>query len=96
MRINGDGGLVVKVVVQHMRELGLSTSWIQFYWLILQLSKDMYIYSSRETCFSFLNMSIPFLQKEKVILNPKKLRCSRLEAPFIDKISDVVKINNVG
>ena len=41
----------------------------------------------RESCFSFLNRSIPFFSKEQVILKPSEQRFIKIEAPFIDEIS---------
>ena len=45
------------------------------------------IINSWESCFSFLNRSIPFLPKEQVILQPREQWFIKIEAPFIDKIS---------
>ena len=40
----------------------------------------------RESCFSFLNKSIPFFQKEQVILKPREHRPIEKDAPFLDEI----------
>ena len=37
--------------------------------------------------FSFLNMSMPFLPKEQVILKPREQKFIKIGAPFIDEIS---------
>ena len=54
------------------------------------------VINSWECCFSFLNRSIPLFPKEKIILNPKKQKLDKVEAPFIDKISGlaIVKISD--
>ena len=41
----------------------------------------------RESCFSFLNRSIPFFPKEQVILKLRKQSFLKIEAPFADEIS---------
>ena len=38
-----------------------------------------------ESCFNFLNRSIPFFSKEQVILKPKEQKYITLEAPFVEK-----------
>ena len=48
------------------------------------------IINSLESCFSFLNRSIPFFAKEQVILKPREKQFIKIEAPFIDKISGLV------
>ena len=45
------------------------------------------IINSWESCFSFLNRSIPFFPKEQIILKPKEQQFIKIEAPFIDEIS---------
>ena len=48
------------------------------------------IINLRESCFTFLNRSIPFYSKEQVILKPGEQRLINIEAPFIDEISGLV------
>ena len=45
--------------------------------------------NSRESCFSFLNRSIPFFPKKQVILKPREQQFIKTEAPYIDKISEL-------
>ena len=40
-----------------------------------------------DSCFSFLNRSIPFFPKEKTEINPKEQKLVIVEAPFVDDIS---------
>ena len=47
------------------------------------------IINLRESCFSFLNRSIPFFSKEQVIVKPREQRFKKIEVPFIDEISDL-------
>ena len=47
----------------------------------------------RELCFSFLSMSIPFFQKEEVILKVREQQFIKIEAPFIDEISALALVN---
>ena len=44
----------------------------------------------RESCFIFLNRSMPFFTKEHVILKPREQRFVKIEALFIDEISGLV------
>ena len=43
-----------------------------------------------ESCFSFLNRSVPFFSKEQVILKLGEESFIKIEAPFIDEISGLV------
>ena len=43
--------------------------------------------NSQESCFSFLNRSIPLFPKEQIILRPKEQWFIKTEAPFVDEIS---------
>ena len=40
-----------------------------------------------ESCFNFLNRSIPFFSREKVIIKLKEQKYLTAEAPFVEKIS---------
>ena len=42
---------------------------------------------SHDSCFSFLNRSIPFFPKEKTEINPKEQKLVIVEAPFVEEIS---------
>ena len=44
LRMNGAGGLVVQVLPKHVRDLGLSPSWIQFFSVNHIGVKDIYIF----------------------------------------------------
>ena len=52
------------------------------------------IINSQESCFDFLNRSIPFFPKGQVILKPREQWFIKIEAPFVDEISGltIVKI----
>ena len=52
------------------------------------------IVNSRESCFSFLNRSIPYFSKEQVILKPREQWFIKIAAPFVDEISGlaIVKV----
>ena len=41
---------------------------------------------SSESCFSFLNRSIPFFPKEKTEINPKEQKLVIVEVPFVEEI----------
>ena len=41
----------------------------------------------QDSCFSFLNRSVPIFPKETIILKPKKQKLVKIEAQFSDKIS---------
>ena len=45
------------------------------------------VFNSQESCFSFLNRSLPIFQKEKVIRKPGEQKIIKIEAPFTDEIS---------
>ena len=45
------------------------------------------VIDSQNSCFSFLNRSIPFFPKEKVEVKPKEQRLVVLEAPFEEEIT---------
>ena len=38
-----------------------------------------------DSCFSFLNISIPFFPKEKTEVNPKEQKLVIVEAPFVER-----------
>ena len=40
-----------------------------------------------DSCFSFLNRSIPFLPKEKIEINAKEQKLAIVEAPFVEELS---------
>ena len=42
--MNGAGGLVVKALTQHVRDMGLSPRKLQFFQVIIQVLKEIYIY----------------------------------------------------
>ena len=47
-----------------------------------------------DSCFSFLNRSIPFFPKEKTEIQPKEQKLVMVEAPFVEEISGmaIVKV----
>ena len=49
-----------------------------------------------DSSFKFLNRSIPFFSKEQIILKPKEKKFIKIEAPFIDEISGLGIVKNVG
>ena len=42
-----------------------------------------------ESCFGFLNCSVPIFPKEKVIIKPGEHKQVKVEAPFTDEISSL-------
>ena len=47
---------------------------------------------SRDSCLSFLNISIPFLAKEEVEVKPKEQKLITIEALFLEEISGMAII----
>ena len=45
------------------------------------------VIDSQDSCFSFLNRSIPFFPREKVEVRPKEQKLIVVEAPFVEEIS---------
>ena len=45
------------------------------------------VIDSHDSCFSFLNRSIPFFPREKTEINPKEQKLVVAEAPFVEEIS---------
>ena len=45
------------------------------------------LFDSRDSCVSFLNRSLPFFPREKVLVRPKEQKLIVLEAPFVEEIS---------
>ena len=43
----------------------------------------------QDSSFEFLNRSVPFFSKEQVVLKPKEGKFIKIEAPFVDEISDL-------
>ena len=50
------------------------------------------IFNSGECCLSFLNWSLPIFLKEKVIMKPGEQTVVKIEAPFMDEISNLAII----
>ena len=50
------------------------------------------IINTQESCFSFLNRSIPFFLKEQIVLKPKEQKLIKVEATFVDEISGLAII----
>ena len=50
------------------------------------------IINSWESCFSFLSRLITFFPREQVILKPKEQKLIKVEAPFVDEISELAII----
>ena len=48
--------------------------------------------STRDSCCKFLNRSLPFFPKDKLILKPKERKCIKIEVPFTDEISSLAII----
>ena len=47
---------------------------------------------SRDSCFSFLNKSIPFFPKRKTVIPPKVQKMVIVEAPFLEELSEMAII----
>ena len=56
------------------------------------------VINSRDSCFQFLNRSLPIFPADHIILKPKEQKLIKVKAPFIDKISElaIVKILDGG
>ena len=80
---------------------------LEIYTLISEIHENVYlvigiknifelegIINSQESCFSFLNRSIPNFPKEHIILKPKDEILIKVKAPFIDEISglSIIKV----
>ena len=52
------------------------------------------VIGSHESCFNFLNRSIPFFLKGQVTLKPKEQKFVIVEAPFIEEISGMDTVKN--
>ena len=50
------------------------------------------VIDSCDSCFSFLNRSIPFFPKEKTEIQPKEQNLVIVEAPFLEKISGMANV----
>ena len=50
----------------------------------------------QESCFNFLNRSIPFFSREHEILKPKEQKYISVEAPFLEEISGMPIEKNAG
>ena len=50
------------------------------------------VFNFPESCFSFLNRSLPIFPKEKVILKPGEQKIVKVEVPFTDEISSLAII----
>ena len=48
------------------------------------------VIDSWDSCFNFLNRSIPFFPREKIEVMPKEQKLIVVEAPFVEKISGIV------
>ena len=64
---------------------------------IKNLSELEGVIDSQNSCFSFLNRSIPFIPKEKVEVKPKEHKIMVLEAPFEEEITGmaITKLLNI-
>ena len=47
------------------------------------------VIDTRDSSFKFLNRSLPFCSKDQVIVKPKERKFIKIEAPFVDEISDL-------
>ena len=47
------------------------------------------VIDTRDSSFKFLNRSLPFYSKDQVVVKPKKRKFIKIEAPFVDEISDL-------
>ena len=53
------------------------------------------IVGMRDSSFRFLNRSIPFFSKDRMIVKPKEKKFVKIEAPFIDEISGHVIVKMI-
>ena len=56
------------------------------------------VINSRDSCFKFLNRSVPIFPEKEVILKPNEQKLIKVKAPFIDEISGmaIIKILDGG
>ena len=54
------------------------------------------VIDSCDSCFSFLNRSIPFFPNEKVGIKPKEQKLVKVEAPFVEEISGMAIVKLLG
>ena len=56
------------------------------------------VINSRDSCFKFLNRSVPIYPKKQIILKPNEQKLVKVKAPFIDEISElaIIKIIDEG
>ena len=54
------------------------------------------VINPQESCFGFLNKSVPFFPKEQIVLKPKEQKLIKVEAPFVDEISGlaIIKVSD--
>ena len=45
------------------------------------------VIDSCESCFNFLNRSIPFFSREQIVLKPKEQKYIIVEGPFVEEIT---------
>ena len=50
------------------------------------------VINSRDSCFKFLNRSVPMFPEKEVILKPNEQKLIKVKAPFVDKISGMAMI----
>ena len=50
------------------------------------------VINSQECCFSFLNRAIPIFAEGETVLKPKEQKLIKIEAPFLDEISNLAII----
>ena len=53
------------------------------------------VINSWDSCFKFLNRSLPIFSKECVVLKPKEQKLIKVKAPFIDEISGLAIIKTL-
>ena len=56
------------------------------------------VINSRDSCFKFLNRSVPIFPEKELILKPNEQKLIKVKAPFIDEISGmaIIKILDGG
>ena len=52
--------------------------------------------NSRESCFKFLNRSVPIFPENHIILKPNEQKLRKEKAPFLDEILGLAIVKNIG
>ena len=104
-RIQVGNGLLISVLFTITITIGIHGHRIEIYTLVAESHENVDIViaikkvfelegiiNSQESCFSFLNRSIPFFLKEQIVLKLREQKLVKLEVPFMDEISGLAII----